>query len=125
MSEWKQDSARRRDVRNAKDPNELKKTPAKKNRKRWCGGHVGREHQPKCMMGADFKSIPKDRIFRRMYLRTRYLICTVCGKQLATYYGWGKWDPPDWVTIPLSDEEVRELKELEKLNRGKHTILLF
>jgi hypothetical protein len=47
--------------------------PAKKNKRRWCGGHVGREHQPE---------------WREWMVRSRFgitwqrLTCAVCGKVL-------------------------------------------
>lgn len=52
-----------------------KRPPAKKDTKRWCGGHVGREHDPQWMYGSNTGS------------HTRQ-VCTRCGKVM----GWcGLW----------------------------------
>lgn len=55
MSEWKQGASARRDARATKDeqprdrmgrPEPQPQQRAKKDKKRWCKGHVGREHDP-------------------------------------------------------------------------------
>ena len=92
MSEWKEGAAKRRDVRNTKGPDATPTMPAKKDKKRWCGGHVGREHQPVCMPVLKY----------RFTEGWRELVCTVCGKVLDHYYSfaWSKKHkpPPPWVT---------------------------
>ena len=88
MSDWKIGAAARRDARHTKGPDEPAPHPAKKDKKRWCGGHVGREHTPVCM--------PAKLTFA--FKRARDLVCTTCGKILEQYWGMGKQQPPPWVT---------------------------
>lgn len=82
MSDWKKSAAARRDERHAKDespaPNALAgRAPAtKKDTKRWCGGHVGREHQPVC---TPEPSQPPGHAWR-------ILQCCACGRKLDHYY---------------------------------------
>lgn len=44
MSHWKQAATLRREARTLPAPDPVKAAPAKKDRRRWCGGHVGRRH---------------------------------------------------------------------------------
>lgn len=46
-----------------------KRPPAKKDKKRWCGGHVGREHQKQWMYGTNSGTYTRQ-------------VCTQCGKVL-------------------------------------------
>ncbi len=72
----------------------------KKDRRRWCGGHVGREHKPKCVAYAEVKhpayasvGISRD---------WKLLVCETCGKELDFYMPWRSPErreaPPEWVT---------------------------
>lgn len=93
MNEWKAGAAKRRAARQSKGPDEAAPLPAKKDKKRWCGGHVGREHEKVCMPYNDARSIFKD---------WRILACKHCGKRFETYYPFGfdnqPKPKPDWVT---------------------------
>ena len=63
----------------------------RKNRKKWCKGKVGVEHQPVCM---DFHKVKNDytqhQPFKDKCYSTsdhwRVLVCAVCGKELDWYY---------------------------------------
>jgi len=62
----------------------------KKDTRRWCRGKVGVEHKTVCMTAKEAKS--------RSYLESwRYLVCTVCGRELETYFG-NQENVPSWVT---------------------------
>jgi len=72
-----------------------KPTPhrSSKDTKRWCKGKHGVEHTPECMS------------FRPSYMPStaepwRELVCTACGKKLATWYPfmWKGEEKPEWVT---------------------------
>lgn len=102
---WREQSADRRDERNVKDP-ELDNPPRKgghKDKKKWCGGKVGREHKPECFIYHDLHKHNWTAIFsgKRWSDRWRVLVCTVCGKELAYYYGnkglFSDQKKPDWV----------------------------
>lgn len=99
MSEWKQGAAKRRDERNSRGPVRQKPGPAKKDTKRWCRGKVGVEHKTECRVYRDVKNAyaGKGGDFLKGW---RVLVCTECGKELATHYPFGaaKKDPPAWVT---------------------------
>lgn len=74
-----------------------KHRPKKKDTKRWCGGHVGREHTPKCM--TYFESKGETRPYMKFSKRWRLLVCTTCGKELDHWYPIGKHkEKPSWVT---------------------------
>jgi hypothetical protein len=61
---------------------------SKKDRKRWCGGHVGREHKPECIVKRQWN----DRV--RWYV----LACTTCGKELAHHFPFiDSGEKPAWV----------------------------
>lgn len=94
MSDRKQDAARRRDVRSAKDPSVRPEGGSKRDTKRWCRGKVGVEHTPECKVYVDVKGYTG--MMRNGLKRWRLLVCTTCGKELATYLG-GKRRPA-WVT---------------------------
>jgi hypothetical protein len=75
----------------------------KKDRRRWCGGHVGREHKPVCM---DYRELkfrgrglggPAD---SSVFKNWKVLACTLCGKELEFYFPWQERPspPPAWVT---------------------------
>lgn len=100
MSEWKQQSAKRRDARHGGDAPKTK-APGKKDRKRWCRGKKGIEHKPQARRYNDVKGASS-------WSRDWWvLVCTECGKELAQYWpmtfaivggGRTKADPPpDWV----------------------------
>ena len=74
-----------------RDEENHKSIPAKKDKKRWCGGHEGREHKLICK---SFKEIKK-----WGYDKYRILICETCGKEIAIYWGFSKEPKPDWVTF--------------------------
>lgn len=94
---YKKSNADRRDIRASKDsPETPRANRSKKDRKRWCGGHEGREHIPAVKERGDH-NVP---FISDGYVR----FCSVCGKDLETYYGhwfmnnkqYGK-DMPDWL----------------------------
>ncbi len=97
-SDWQERSNKRRDERHTKEPEDSKTPRSRKNRKRWCGGHEGREHTLRCMPEDEAK--PNNTI----KLHAWYLVCTTCGRELDVWYErlskrLGK-PKPDWVTIP-------------------------
>ena len=98
MSDWKAESNRRRDVRQDKPLDEpVRVPPVKKDTKRWCKGHVGVEHQTKCMTYAEKRL---GALLSKFSSRWRLLVCVVCGKELARYYGCRDQGPgtkPAWV----------------------------
>lgn len=107
MSDWKEDSVRRRDTRQTKESDEHRKDSSVKNKntKKWCKGKVGREHKAICMTYAEAKLPQEERNLKRKGVGVvgkhlshyRYLVCTVCGKELAIYYGFKSEKKPDWV----------------------------
>ena len=94
MSDWQESAIKRKDFRATKapEPEPPKPTRGKKDRKRWCGGHEGREHKLEC------------RIYKG-WLGTkgwRERICTTCGKQADWWSGpsgFGRKKKPSWVTL--------------------------
>ena len=106
---WRKGAADRRDERNVKDA-ELDKPmrPAHhKDKKKWCGGKVGREHDTACML---WNELHKNHIqnleglskgLGKFYRTCRILVCRRCGKELAWYYGgkglFADQKKPDWV----------------------------
>jgi hypothetical protein len=87
MSDWKEESIKRRDFRHVHGEPEVPRSRAKKDTKRWCKGKIGREHKPSCVA--------------RKYFYV--LECSVCGKHIDWYYTGSVWyggrnDPvPNWV----------------------------
>ena len=55
-----------------------RRPPAKKDKKRWCGGHVGREHDPQWEK-------PTSRLDASSMVR---LTCAQCGKVLDYCWSW-------------------------------------
>ena len=69
----------------------------RKNRKRWCRGKLGVEHQPVCMTYREAKGAP---LFPSQEA-DRFLVCRVCGKELQhwwTMFKSSRQNKPDWVT---------------------------
>jgi len=100
---YKEEKAAKKALRQAPGPDAHQAIPAKKDKKRWCGGHEGREHTPVCM-----KDLAWDGWAARFKKPNthRLLSCTTCGKVLERYYGtgslWAGHTPkpkPDWVTF--------------------------
>jgi hypothetical protein len=105
MSEWKQNAAARRDARHAKDPGTRPVAISSKNTKKWCRGKTGVEHKGVCRDYAGVKGLVPlgdSTSVQRLYKGWKVLVCTECGKELATYYptSWSKKPPnkPAWVT---------------------------
>lgn len=87
----------RREVRQDRPSDTHKPMAGKKDRKRWCGGHVGREHQTVCRNYRDIKNTAGTRPnMPTLYSGWRVLVCLVCGKELETYYG--SVTKPSWIT---------------------------
>jgi hypothetical protein len=70
---------------------EWKKSPSKKDRKRWCGGHVGREHQPVLQLEKYANSLGRTcgmgqrwtfatRGFVEQWICWHQDVCSVCGR---------------------------------------------
>lgn len=95
---WKETAAERRDARATKDELRDKPVNKKKNTKKWCRGKEGKEHDSVCMSYSDIKR-PGTTYGREW----KVLICKNCGKELETYYPFGKQEPPEWVK---SDQET-------------------
>lgn len=68
----------------------------RKPRRRWCRGKVGLEHVPLCAPWDTTKLVVG---LHKAYERSRILICTRCGKELAWWVPWDgdKRPPPSWV----------------------------
>lgn len=90
-SSWRAGGVLARDARHEKTPSEIAPHRSKKNTRRWCKGHVGREHTP---VWRNYKS----------YGHWRMLVCTTCGKQLDHDF------PPFTKTILTNLEHVRRVK---------------
>jgi hypothetical protein len=72
MSEWKEESAKRRDFRSSKDgPESTGSKKRKKNKKKWCKGKVGEEHEFE-------RHEHKHSILARAYLLMK---CKKCGRE--------------------------------------------
>ena len=100
MSERKKLAAEARDARNAPGENieELSTGQRKhKDKKRWCKGKVGVEHQGVCM---PYKSPTLDALGAFGYEQCRQLVCSRCGKVLDSYFfvKGHKRKKPAWVT---------------------------
>jgi len=91
-------SLRRREARQEKPTDAPRAVRGKKDRKRWCGGHVGREHKPVCMNYGELK--PRMVGDKVLLAEWRVLACTVCGKELDLWWpsALNKRDKPAWVT---------------------------
>ena len=100
----RQTAARRRDERavSVEDAPGPGVAPVRrKDRKRWCGGHVGRDHTTKCVSYAEVKRVRALSLGgRSVHDRWKILVCTTCGKELAHHYPFGasRREPPSWVT---------------------------
>lgn len=77
-------------------PDVAKPKAAKKDTKRWCGGHVGREHTLECQ---PYPGSSRFTGVTSLSKRWRELVCTVCGKRVAHWYPCrNETDAPEWVT---------------------------
>jgi hypothetical protein len=81
---WKKKATDRRDERNIKSPDAEKYPKPSKNKRKWCRGKTGVEHQPKCV---DFPGITNGKL----------LTCEKCNKRLDMYMPWGGITPPEWA----------------------------
>jgi hypothetical protein len=63
-------------------PEQPKKPRAKKDRKNWCGGHVGREHKKEWVLDDRFSSAIRD---------WWQLKCVTCGRHFESCYSKSKW----------------------------------
>ncbi len=100
MSDWKNQSQRRRDFRQRKadllatgetEFHGVRPWPGRKDCKKWCRGKAGVKHEPRCMPYS--ASHP-------WLSEWRALVCVTCGKQLA-YYAPTRTivvAKPQWVT---------------------------
>jgi hypothetical protein len=101
MSDRKISSAKRRDERSQKVPDQTTPHRASKNKKKWCKGKVGIPHQPVCRK---FVEVKKTEFRSTLSISDtwRILVCSECGKDLDYYYpmkisGYPEQKPPDWV----------------------------
>jgi hypothetical protein len=93
MSDWKQGAAHRRDERATK-LEETTPGPARhKDKKRWCKGRVGREHKGVCH---NYNELKRWGLGNKYVSGWKILVCTVCGKELETWYGNPK-NRPEWA----------------------------
>ena len=78
MSEWKESSVARRDFRSGRNEPEVPKRGGlkrKKDTKRWCRGKVGKEHN----------------LFHfKWYAWMHVDKCRECGKEVKSYFRWGR-----------------------------------
>lgn len=99
VESWKETAAERRDTRNAKDEpvsrEEAKTVSGKRNRKdrkRWCKGKEGVEHEFECSRYTSESSAA--------FNAWRVLACRKCGKRKnEIYIPNPKRQKPDWVTF--------------------------
>jgi hypothetical protein len=80
MSEWKQDAAKRRDIRATKTDGSTSAPKPKKNTKKWCKGKEGREHVVERRTKSSYGS------FRR-----QQDVCMNCGKIVKTAFEKWPW----------------------------------
>ena len=59
-----------------RDPDEVRVPPGRKDRKRWCGGHVGREHAPAW------------KVCNYSFAGWSEYVCAICGKKLDHCFPW-------------------------------------
>jgi hypothetical protein len=86
MSDWKENSNKRKDERNTKNPEVPQKAKAsKKDTKKWCAGKMGREHT------LEVKSFKDSKGWRTHFSNWWLLYCSKCGKEVDTY-------TPSWLT---------------------------
>lgn len=80
----------KRDAKHSHGPPDAPRpTRAKKDRKRWCGGHEGREHTPKCMDYVVSKGQAElQKKHPGIFGDWKVLVCTTCGKELDSYMPW-------------------------------------
>lgn len=83
---------------------EWPRTPARKDKKRWCGGHVGRVHQPVVVKDKNLTSFTdchivearRDGIHHRdgtVWSCIHHTVCSVCGRTIE--WVWGNTPCPD------------------------------
>ncbi len=100
-NDYTQSGLDRRDERATKGPDdELSpgKLPAKKkDTKKWCKGKVGREHTLVCHKYNEVKARNGRASHNSATNTWRVLSCSVCGRELAMYYGGKAKDKPEWV----------------------------
>jgi hypothetical protein len=89
MGDWKKSAVDRRDARNTKSPEVPVRNKSKKNTRIWCKGKIGEKHVTKCV---DYVGTKKTSKYAKNW---RILVCTVCGKELETYFG--TRNKPEWV----------------------------
>jgi hypothetical protein len=94
---WKEGAALRRDARHTavNDSPRGRSIPNKRDTKKWCRGKPGVEHKPEVMTYAESKRMDMSG-FGRQFQGWLIRYCSVCGKELAHWFGRG--DPPDWAT---------------------------
>lgn len=95
MSDWKAGASKRRDERQAKPVEERAASVRRRDRRRWCRGKMGVEHKPACMPAKTMAFAGST-----LFAGWRELVCTVCGKRLATYmppYDGREHVKPPWV----------------------------
>jgi hypothetical protein len=73
MSEWKEEAARRRAVRQTRVPDVRPPGGSKRDTKRWCRGVVGREHELRCEL-------------RRSWCREYEQRCAKCGRVMDYWF---------------------------------------
>ena len=92
MSDWKEDSNKRRDERHTKidDSGTGPAISQKKDKKKWCKGKVGKEHKTEVRKYSEVKKIDMN-----YCVNWKILICTVCGKELDVWFT--RKNKPDWA----------------------------
>jgi len=82
-----------------------------KDTKRWCKGHVGREHKIVAQVMAD-----------KGYLVRAVQFCSACGREFDQYYkvSFLRNDPPEWMTPELHKQ--LEQAEHERTARRRRQV---
>jgi hypothetical protein len=101
-NDYKQELSEYKAARNIKPDDVSRPIPAKKDKKRWCGGKVGKEHKPICGRYVDVKNDYLKNMKQKTGALSRIenwyiLYCSECGKELDTYNEHWKDPKPDWV----------------------------
>lgn len=103
MKTWKEGAAERRDDRHTKSDVIRPRSRRRGGSKKWCKGKPGVEHKPECRSYTDVKHNGQSRAFpdgRDPYAGWKILVCSVCGKEIASWCPWwvnSSHVMPDWA----------------------------
>jgi len=91
-TDYKKRNITYRDNKHIKDSDNHKPIRGKKDRKKWCRGKVGVDHEPQCKNYHDVVHTSLN------YAKNwKLLVCAKCGKNLDWYHPLQHKQPPDWA----------------------------